>query len=202
MARETREDAIGLTAARLDTPGLGVRIGNHARAARDGQIALMRFPPRIFSHAKHMLSASIESHSGFGGFGFGSFRISGLTQCGILSLPVILRPGKLRSRRESDESSPSPKPNPAVVLPVAPPRSKPDRSTGCLVCSTELPLRILRDLIGVAGIMIAIFAVVETVPDDPGNLLCRFREMRLTSWPFGQVNPSRSLSQQFDQRCR
>ncbi len=181
MARETREGAIGLTAAKLDTPSLGVRIENNAHVSRDGQISCARFPLRIFWHAKPMVSASIKSHSGFGGFDFGSFRISGPTQCGILSLPVILRLGKLRCRCESNESSPRPKPNPAVVLPAAPPRSQPGRSTECLVGSKELPLRILRDLIGAQGIMIAILLVVETVADDSGDLHCRFRQIRPTS---------------------
>ena len=39
------------------------------------------------------------------------------------------RPGKLRSRRFSTASGPRPRPVPALVLPVEPPRSKPGRST-------------------------------------------------------------------------
>ena len=58
----------------------------------------------------------------------GAFARLGPLQRGILSLPLVRRSGRLRSKRFSPASSPKSRPVPALVSPVEPPRSKPGRS--------------------------------------------------------------------------
>lgn len=68
-----------------------------------------------------------------------SYSVSGPHQCGLLSFALARRPGKLRCKRVSEESSPSPSPKPADVFPVEPPKSNAPLSTGwSVVCSSRV----------------------------------------------------------------